>query len=72
MGCGTGRHAAHLARAYGSRADGVDASSSQIEGARAQHPNVPGLRLFHADAVDHLSQAELYDVMPGGRTTDRR
>ncbi|CAL9371265.1 hypothetical protein [Streptomyces sp. enrichment culture] len=54
LGCGTGRHAAHLARAYGSR-----------------HPDVPGLCLFHADAVDHLSQAEPYDVMLGGRTTDR-
>ncbi|MGV9875748.1 SAM-dependent methyltransferase [Streptomyces cellulosae] len=38
LGCGTGRHAAHLARAYGSRADGVDASSTQIERARAHHP----------------------------------
>ncbi|WSM43263.1 class I SAM-dependent methyltransferase [Streptomyces cellulosae] len=28
LGCGTGRHAAHLSRAYGSRVDGVDASSS--------------------------------------------
>ncbi|WP_254587583.1 hypothetical protein [Streptomyces sp. AC04842] len=44
--------------AHGSRADGVDASSSQIERARAHHPDVPGLRLFHADAVDHLRQAE--------------
>ena len=25
---------------------------------RAHHPDVPGLRLFHADAVDHLRQAE--------------
>ncbi|MFF6636479.1 class I SAM-dependent methyltransferase [Streptomyces althioticus] len=63
LGCGTGRHAAHLARAYGSRADGVDASSTQIERARAHHPDVPGLRLFHADAVDHLRQAEPYDVI---------
>ncbi|MFJ9601624.1 class I SAM-dependent methyltransferase [Streptomyces althioticus] len=63
LGCGTGRHAAHLARAYGARVDGVDASPSQIERARAHHPDVPGLRLFHADAVDHLGQAEPYDVI---------
>ncbi|MEU1266360.1 class I SAM-dependent methyltransferase [Streptomyces cellulosae] len=63
LGCGTGRHAAHLARAYGSRGDGVDASSSQIERARAHHPDAPGLRLFHADAVDHLRQAEPYAVI---------
>ncbi|WP_350328589.1 class I SAM-dependent methyltransferase [Actinospica acidiphila] len=63
LGCGTGRHAAHLARAYGARVDGVDASPSQIQRARAHHPDVPGLRLFHADAVDHLGQAEPYDVI---------
>ncbi|MFE4085968.1 class I SAM-dependent methyltransferase [Streptomyces sp. YIM B13502] len=63
LGCGTGRHAAHLARAYGAWVDGVDASPSQIERARVHHPDVPGLRLFHADAVDHLGQAEPYDVI---------
>jgi SAM-dependent methyltransferase len=63
LGCGTGRHAAHLARAYGSRADGVDASSSQIERARAHRPDVPGLCVFHADAVDHLGREEPYDVI---------
>ncbi|CAL9624304.1 hypothetical protein SUDANB21_05937 [Streptomyces sp. enrichment culture] len=72
LGCGTRRHAAHLSRAYGSRADGVDASSSQIERARAHRPDVPGLCVFHADAVDHLGQEEPNVVMLGGRTTDRR
>ncbi|WUU86174.1 class I SAM-dependent methyltransferase [Streptomyces cellulosae] len=52
-----------MARAYGSRADGVDASASQIERARAHRPDVPGLRLFHADAVDHLGREEPYDVI---------
>ena len=42
LGCGTGRHAAHLARAYGARADGVDASPSQIERARARYPTCRG------------------------------
>ncbi|MGA5805097.1 class I SAM-dependent methyltransferase [Streptomyces cellulosae] len=63
LGCGTGRHAAHLARAYGARVDGVDASPGQIERARARYPDVPGLRLFHADAVDHLGREEPYDVI---------
>ncbi|MEU2778597.1 bifunctional class I SAM-dependent methyltransferase/NUDIX hydrolase [Streptomyces sp. NPDC007162] len=63
IGCGPGRHAAHLARAYGAQVDGVDASLSQIERARARYPEVPGLRLIHADAVEHLSTAAPYDVI---------
>ncbi|MFC7511179.1 class I SAM-dependent methyltransferase [Streptomyces thermocarboxydus] len=46
LGCGTGRHAAHLARAYGARADGVDASPARSNGPapgtrRAGAPPVP-------------------------------
>ncbi|MFI9249908.1 bifunctional class I SAM-dependent methyltransferase/NUDIX hydrolase [Streptomyces sp. NPDC053069] len=63
IGCGPGRHAAHLARTYGAQVDGVDASLSQIERARARYSEVPGLRLVHADAVEHLGTAAPYDVI---------
>ncbi|WP_333779063.1 bifunctional class I SAM-dependent methyltransferase/NUDIX hydrolase [Streptomyces sp. IBSBF 3136] len=63
IGCGPARHAAHLARAYGARVDGIDASPGQIERARARYPDVPGLRLFHTDAVEHLSTSTPYDVI---------
>ncbi|MFF6641301.1 NUDIX domain-containing protein [Streptomyces althioticus] len=63
IGCGPGRHAAHLARTYGAQVDGVDASLSQIERARARYPQVPGLRLVHADAVEYLGKAAPYDVI---------
>jgi SAM-dependent methyltransferase len=63
IGCGPARHAAHLARTYGAQVDGIDASASQIERARARYPNVPGLRLIHADAVDHLNTTTPYDVI---------
>ncbi|MEQ8148090.1 class I SAM-dependent methyltransferase [Streptomyces sp. OP7] len=63
IGCGTGRHAAHVARAYGAQVDGVDASAAQIARARARHPDVPGLRLIHADAVEHLGTAPPYDMI---------
>lgn len=63
IGCGPGRHAAHLARTYGAQVDGVDASLSQIERARTRYPDVPGLRLVHADVVEHLGTAAPYDVI---------
>ncbi|MFF0225440.1 NUDIX domain-containing protein [Streptomyces sp. NPDC004629] len=63
LGCGPARHAAHLARSYGAHLDAVDASLSQIERARARYLDVPGLRLVHADAVEHLNTAAPYDVI---------
>ncbi len=63
LGCGPGRHAAHLVRVHGAQVDGVDASRSQIERARAHCPDVEGLRLIHADAVEHLRTAAPYDVI---------
>ncbi|MEU0336672.1 NUDIX domain-containing protein [Streptomyces sp. NPDC006193] len=63
IGCGPARHAAHLARTHGAHVDAVDASLGQIERARARHRGVPGLRLIHADAVDHLVTATPYDVV---------
>lgn len=41
LGCGTGRHAAHLARAYGARVDGVDASPARSNG---RGPTTPTCR----------------------------
>ncbi|MFF4571529.1 NUDIX domain-containing protein [Streptomyces sp. NPDC001410] len=63
LGCGTARHAAHLVRTYGAVLDAVDASSSQVERARTRYPDLPGLRLVHADAVEHLRTAASYDVI---------
>nr|WP_258053327.1 NUDIX domain-containing protein [Streptomyces sp. Ru72] len=63
LGCGPGRHAAHLARTYGAQVDAVDVSPSQIERARSRYPDVRGLRLVNADAVEHLSTAAPYDVI---------
>lgn len=63
IGCGPARHAAHLARTYGAQVDGVDASLSQIERARGRYPDVPGLRLVHADAVEYLRRTAPYDVI---------
>ncbi|KUN03000.1 methyltransferase [Streptomyces yokosukanensis] len=63
LGCGPARHAAHLARAHGARVEAVDASRPQIERARTRYPDVPGLRLVHADAVEHLGTTAPYDVI---------
>ncbi|WP_438306319.1 bifunctional class I SAM-dependent methyltransferase/NUDIX hydrolase [Streptomyces sp. HUAS TT11] len=63
LGCGPGRHAAYLARRYRAVVDAVDASSSQIERARAHYASVPGLRLVAADAVEYLGTAAPYDVI---------
>ncbi|MFI5793761.1 class I SAM-dependent methyltransferase [Streptomyces sp. NPDC051677] len=63
LGCGTARHAARLVRAHGATVDAVDSAPGQIERARARYGSLPGLRLFHADAVAHLRAARPYDVV---------
>jgi SAM-dependent methyltransferase len=63
LGCGPGRHAAHLVRAYETPVDAVDSSRTQYERARARYDLLPGLRLFRADAVEHLGTAQPYDVV---------
>ncbi|MFH8803318.1 bifunctional class I SAM-dependent methyltransferase/NUDIX hydrolase [Streptomyces sp. NPDC017936] len=63
LGCGIGRHAARLVRAYGAEVDAVDSARGQVERARARYGSLPGLRLVHADAVDHLRTARPYDVV---------
>jgi SAM-dependent methyltransferase len=62
LGPGIGKYPAHLAR-RGARVDAVEASASQHQRAVARYGQMPGLRLIHADAVDHLRQAEPYDVI---------
>ncbi|MGW0931454.1 class I SAM-dependent methyltransferase [Streptomyces sp. NPDC002644] len=59
---GMGRFAAHLAGA-GARVDAVEGARPQHERAIARFGDRPGLRLIHADAVDHLRAAEPYDVV---------
>jgi 8-oxo-dGTP pyrophosphatase MutT (NUDIX family)/protein-L-isoaspartate O-methyltransferase len=63
LGCGPGRHAAHLVRTYGASVDAVDSSPTQYERARARYSSLSGLRLIRADAVAHLGTAEPYDVV---------
>ncbi|WP_348652399.1 NUDIX domain-containing protein [Streptomyces sp. ATE26] len=63
LGCGTGRHAAHLARTHGAAVDGIELSPTQIQRARARYGDLPGLRLVQADAVAHLRAAAPYDVI---------
>ncbi|WP_340383869.1 bifunctional class I SAM-dependent methyltransferase/NUDIX hydrolase [Streptomyces sp. SS7] len=63
LGCGTGRHAARLVRAYGAEVDAVDLAPGQVERARARYGSLPGLRLVHADAVAHLRDCAPYDVI---------
>ncbi|MFE1028623.1 class I SAM-dependent methyltransferase [Streptomyces sp. NPDC058818] len=63
LGCGPGRHAAHLARTRAAAVDAVDLSPTQIERARARYGAVPGLRLIQADAVGHLCNSAPYDVV---------
>ncbi|MFC9260813.1 NUDIX domain-containing protein [Streptomyces hydrogenans] len=62
LGSGVGRHAAHLA-ALGADVTAVDASPTQHQRALARYPDTPGLRLVCADAVDHLREAEPYDLI---------
>ncbi|WP_151770282.1 bifunctional class I SAM-dependent methyltransferase/NUDIX hydrolase [Streptomyces abyssomicinicus] len=63
LGCGPGRHAAHLARARHAAVDAVDLSPTQIERARVRYDGLPGLRLIQADAVAHLRASAPYDVI---------
>ncbi|MEU0030045.1 bifunctional class I SAM-dependent methyltransferase/NUDIX hydrolase [Streptomyces sp. NPDC006335] len=63
LGCGPGRHAAHLVRSYGASVDAVDSSPTQVARARARYDSLSGLRLINADAVDHLGTAQPYDVV---------
>ncbi|MEV4333675.1 class I SAM-dependent methyltransferase [Streptomyces sp. NPDC049597] len=62
LGSGIGKYPAHLAR-HGVAVEAVEASPSQHERAVARYGELPGLRLIHADAVEHLEQAGPYDVV---------
>ncbi|MFE2940751.1 class I SAM-dependent methyltransferase [Streptomyces sp. NPDC059255] len=67
--CGTG--ATHPRRGVrdtpethpGALVDAVDASPSQHQRATERYGRQPGLNLFLSDAVEHLRQAEPYDVI---------
>jgi 8-oxo-dGTP pyrophosphatase MutT (NUDIX family) len=63
LGCGTARHAAHLARDHDARVDAVDSAAPQIERARARYQQQAGLTLAVADAVAHLQTCAPYDVI---------
>ncbi|MEU6343195.1 class I SAM-dependent methyltransferase [Streptomyces sp. NPDC046977] len=63
LGSGTGKYAAYLARERGALVDAVDASPSQHRRAIERYGHRPGLNLILSDAVEHLGQADPYDVI---------
>lgn len=63
LGSGIGKYAAHLVREHAAVIDAVEASPTQHRRALTQYGTLPGLNLIHADAVEHLEQAEPYDVI---------
>ncbi|MEU2427268.1 NUDIX domain-containing protein [Streptomyces sp. NPDC007851] len=63
LGSGIGKYAAHLVRDHAAVVDAVEASPTQHERALARYGGLPGLNMIHADAVEHLEQAEPYDVI---------
>jgi SAM-dependent methyltransferase len=63
LGSGVGKYAAHLVREHGAVVHAVEASPTQHERALARYGTLPGLNLVHADAVEHLKEAEPYDVI---------
>lgn len=62
LGSGLGRHAARVA-AQGGQVTAVDSSPTQHQRAAARYPDTRGLALLCADAVDHLRDAEPYDLV---------
>lgn len=62
LGSGLGLHAACVT-ALGARITAVDSSPTQHQRAAARYPDVPGLRLVCAGAVDHLRGAEPYELI---------
>lgn len=63
VGSGLGRHAAYLVRKHGVTIDAIEASATQHERAASRYSGLSGLQFVLADAVDHLRQAEPYDVI---------
>ncbi|TLS46080.1 class I SAM-dependent methyltransferase [Streptomyces montanus] len=63
LGSGLGKFAAYLVREHNAMVDAVESSPTQHERAVARYGSLPGLNLIHADAVEHLKQAEPYDVI---------
>lgn len=74
LGCGTGRHVAHLAT-LGVRAVGVDSSRAQLDVAHERWGHLPGLRYECADAVEYLERTTvtfdtIYSVFGAAWFTD--
>jgi 2-polyprenyl-3-methyl-5-hydroxy-6-metoxy-1,4-benzoquinol methylase len=63
LGSGCGHHAAHLARDHHAQVDAIDISPTQHQRALAQYGAVEGLRFVLGDAIEHVHQAEPYDVV---------
>ncbi|MFI6059195.1 class I SAM-dependent methyltransferase [Streptomyces sp. NPDC051286] len=63
IGCGTGRYAAHVARACGAQVDAIDSSATQLRRALGQYGNTHGLSFVHGDAVEYARAGAPYDVV---------
>ncbi|MFE4959118.1 class I SAM-dependent methyltransferase [Streptomyces sp. NPDC056653] len=63
IGCGTGRYAAHLARARGARVDAIDSSGTQLRRALGQYGNTRGVSFVHGDAIEYARAGAPYDVV---------
>ncbi|WP_307813123.1 NUDIX domain-containing protein [Streptomyces sp. N35] len=63
LGCGAGRHAAHLVTHHAVHVDAVDYAASQIERANRYFGHLPNVHFHQADAITFLDDAEPYDVV---------
>ncbi|MGC5009019.1 class I SAM-dependent methyltransferase [Streptomyces sp. DT203] len=63
IGCGTGRYAAHLARAHGAHVDAIDSSATQLRRALDQYESVRGVSFVHADAIEYAGAGAPFDVV---------
>ncbi|MET8191779.1 class I SAM-dependent methyltransferase [Streptomyces sp. NPDC005246] len=63
IGCGTGRYAAHLARARGAHVDAIDSSATQLRRALDQYGNTRGVSFVHGDAIEYARAGTPYDVV---------
>ncbi|MFF4543635.1 NUDIX domain-containing protein [Streptomyces sp. NPDC001406] len=62
FGSGPGHQAVHVARDHGALVDAVELSPTQHRRAVQHFSQVPGVRFFNADVVEHLRTAEAYDA----------
>lgn len=63
IGCGTGRYAAHVARACGAQVDAIDSSATQLRRALDQYGDIHGVSFVHGDAIEYARAGAPYHVV---------